>query len=123
MSTPEKRNRFALLESFLLHTRVLRDFFFRMPKYDDDVVAKCFIPDWDRHCPEKGEYLEEREDRLNKALAHLTTKRLDYDSNEKNWKINKIHEELQPVIDLFVSKLPDNKRDWFVDEVDSDFGE
>src|SRR5713226_7803066 len=52
------------IESLLVHTRVLRDFFYyfwdfkernykakREKRYDDDVIAQDFIPDWSDHCP------------------------------------------------------------------------
>lgn len=115
MSTDEEREVFAQLESLLLHTRVLRDFFFRKPnpRFPDDVIAADFVPDWSTHCPPLGAYLSSREPRLDKALAHLSTERLGYDNKDKKWNVTAIRDELQPVIDLFLSKLPADRKAWF----------
>src|SRR5687768_7365694 len=57
-----KRDESAYLEGFLLHARVLREFFYYFAFEDpqkkfkkerrkpDDVMAQDFIPDWDVHC-------------------------------------------------------------------------
>ena len=113
LAPDERLGVFAQLESFLLHARVLRDFFFRKPKFDDDVVAEHFLPDWSAHRASLGPYLTAHELRLNKALAHLTTMRLDYDKAEKKWEVSTIRDELQPVIDSFLSKLPRDRQRWF----------
>jgi len=60
------------IESLLLHTRVLRDFFYyywdfkerkykskKEKKFDDDVIAQDFIPDWIDHCPAIGRCLSD----------------------------------------------------------------
>jgi hypothetical protein len=59
------------VESFLLHARVLDDFFGAEPK-DDDVTAGSFVTHWRRtrvlSCPERFA--------INKSVAHPTTARL-----------------------------------------------
>ena len=48
ISTEEVRAASVLLESFLIHARVLRDFFCPSPEphKDDDVVASDFVSEW-----------------------------------------------------------------------------
>jgi hypothetical protein len=53
--------------------------------------------------------------KLNKALAHISLKRAEYDEIEKKWDIVAIHAELTPVIKLFLTKLPDDQRAWFAE--------
>lgn len=121
LATDDKREVFAQLESYLLHARVLRDFFFRAPKYPDDVVASDFLPEWSTYCPSLGTYLNGQELRLNKALAHLSTERLKYDNKDKRWNVTAIHNELQPVIELFLTKLRADRRAWFNEPIDPDY--
>ena len=49
----------AALESFLLHTRVLLDFFFPANPKDTDLIAGDFIPNWDRLDKPKLKYFSE----------------------------------------------------------------
>ena len=111
----------ALLESFLLHTRVLHDFFYK-ERTQDDIVATEFVPEWKSECPPKGEYLSSRLERLNKALAHLSRKRLTYETDDKSWDIGLIKQEVDVVIRTFLDKLPLDRRQWFAYKV-SDVGE
>src|SRR5262245_44535747 len=55
----------AELESYLLHTRVLRDFFYKTTRREsDDVLAEDFIPGWRGICPALGVYLRDNKKRL-----------------------------------------------------------
>lgn len=69
----------AVLESFLLHTRALKDFFENKRKYSDDLICSNF--------KDKRGNLSERQilsldknfkEALDKSLAHMTTTRLLY---------------------------------------------
>ena len=115
------------IESLLVHTRVLRDFFYyfwdfkerkyrakREKRYDDDVIAQDFIPDWSDYCPPIGQYLSDHKERLDKSLAHLSTLRVRFKQTEKRWNVDAIHDELRPVIDHFKERLPVDMADWFV---------
>lgn len=116
----EDRLTFAILESFLLHTRVLHDFFFKSrnsndPKKNDDSVASDFVPDWSSVRPQKGEYLgnKDRFERLNKALAHLTIRRVEYDQLQKAWNVDAIKDEVGNLIEAFQLNLPPERKAWF----------
>ena len=110
------------LESLLLHTRVLREFFyyweFRNDKINrqkpDDVIAEDFIPDWTSHRPPIGQYLRENKERLDKSLAHLSTLRVQYKRTDKRWDIASLRRELLPVIETYRRVLLDPMQPWFV---------
>jgi len=115
------------IESLLVHTRVLRDFFYcfwnsrerrysanRNKIHHDDVIAQDFIPDWDEHCPAIGQYLSDHKDRLDKSLAHLSTSRVSFRQTEKRWNVDAIEEELRPVIEHFKERLSVGMAEWFV---------
>jgi len=114
ISTEEVRDASALVESFLLHARVLRDFFCREGK-GDDVVARHFVSGWTQPPVSEYSYIsdQKQKDRLNKALAHLTTARVRYDSEGKQWDVDKVRCEIERMIDRFLSELPDDRRAWF----------
>ncbi len=70
-SSDEERETSASLESFLLHTRVLYDFFQYKRRDNDNVLAGDFVDNWKTPCPSECKYLLAQKGRLNKALAHL----------------------------------------------------
>jgi hypothetical protein len=116
----DDRTTYALLESMLLHTRVLHDFFYKPrnpnnPRTADDIIASDFVPEWETLRPSKGEYLghSDRKDRLDKALAHLTLRRVKNDSNEKQWNVDAIHVAIGNAIKVFLQNLPDERKPWF----------
>ena len=116
----DDRTTYALLESLLLHTRILHDFFCKPrnpknPRTADDIIAGDFVPDWQGLRPPKGEYLgnSDRKDRLDKALAHLTLRRVEYDSNEKRWNVDAIEDVIGDAIKVFLRNVPDERKPWF----------
>ena len=113
-SIEEDRTTFALLESLLLHTRVLHDFFYKQ-RHLDDIVASDFVTEWETWRPQKDEYLgnPDRKDRLDKALAHLTLRRVEYDSNEKKWNVDAIQEAVENPMNTFLENLPPEIKPWF----------
>src|SRR3990170_4482738 len=76
ISTQEVRDASALVESFLIHARVLRDFFCRGRQKPDDVIAGDFVSGWTQQTVSDYSYISAQKDRLDKALAHLTTTRV-----------------------------------------------
>jgi hypothetical protein len=52
---------------------------------------------------------------VDKALAHLTTARVRYDSEGKHWDVVTIRREIEPMISRFLAKLPEDQRPWFRD--------
>jgi len=109
----EERHINMLLEDFLLHSRVLRDFFVQEPKNKDDVSASHFFDDpsiWNSIKSSHCAYLQKNRTRLNKYLAHLSYDRLNED---KRWDIKKIFNEINNVWKAFYSILPPERRIWF----------
>lgn len=120
----------AYLESFLLHTRILRDFFFShappnsrtrtcpackhtqtLPAItNDDILAGDFVPGWNE--PEDP-YLKTLREPLNKMLAHLTETRERYKLQSYLWDHTAIHQALEPVIAKFRSSLTSQTTIWF----------
>ena len=100
-----------LLESFLIHARNLRYFLFDEPKWDD-VAAEHYLPEWDEQVEDWCPYLNERRFRLDKSLAHISYKRIEYESGKK-WDCGTIYKEITDALDGFLSRLTPEKRDWF----------
>ncbi|MCB9924398.1 MAG: hypothetical protein H6822_19625 [Planctomycetaceae bacterium] len=109
----------ALLESFLLHVRVLMDFFYGERSGDkaDDVIAADFVAGWNAS---PSEYLVKLRRPLNKLLAHLTLERQKYTADKFLWDTHGIAEELEPTIERFLASLPDETKPWFESRIDFD---
>ena len=79
----------ALLESLLVHIRVLDDFLgMEAPAQPDDVVAVGFLPSWEpRRCltPDERAY-------VNKRVMHLTTVR---GAGPAPWQLDKAREVMR----------------------------
>ena len=108
----DRRTQFALLESLLIHTRILRDFFYK-PATHDDIVASHFVPDWSSLRPPQNEYLSVRRDRFDKAIAHLSLKRIEYESNEKKWNLDAIRDSIEKPMKKFLETLSPDRVSWF----------
>ena len=115
ISTEQVRDASTLVESFLIHARVLRDFFCRGRLKTDDVIAGDFVSGWTQPPASDYSYIRAQKDRLDKALAHLTTTRVRYDSEGKKWDVATIRREIEPIIERFLAELPDDRRPWFED--------
>jgi len=104
----------ALLESFLLHARVMRDFLWKEKRHKDDALAADFFDDersWKR--PRLGGRLSADRIRLNKALAHLTYARTQPGESVDEWCIDQIKFELDKGWRAFLESLPEDRRCWF----------
>ena len=119
----------AYLESFLLHTRALRDFFDQRDckVYPDDVIASDFISNWK---PPKWNHVSKSvRQKINTMLAHLSYNRLEYlEEAKKKWSYFELATEMKGVIKDFqvkVKKLPEKERREKVDEriLNADFDE
>jgi len=100
-----KFNKNLLIESLALHTRVLIDFFYGTKKYSDDIIAEHLLPDninWNNVKPKIPQILMDAKNKADKQLAHLSTKRLELQKQEKNgWRFNEISEEMNKIIEKF----------------------
>jgi hypothetical protein len=88
---PESPERNACLESFLIHARNLRDFFYPKSRNQDDVLTSDFIPGWEDKAGKMGAYLDANRERINKEIAHLTYTRNKETEESKKWDITKMY--------------------------------
>ena len=101
-----------LLEGFLLHARILRDFFVGEPR-GDDVSARHFFDDesaWVDKTKDLCPYTRKKKTRIDKKLAHLTYSRPILG---KEWDFGTISKEIYEAWDKFLSFLPDERKVWF----------
>ncbi|MDD5055301.1 MAG: hypothetical protein PHZ00_03460 [Candidatus Peribacteraceae bacterium] len=111
------------IESFLLHTRILTDFFFpsqnlKRSETWDVILASDYLPEWnlsrESHLENNCVYLGNNYERINKALTHLSYSRSKYKTIAlKKWKYDKIHEELSATWHDFWRQLTDEQQNWF----------
>lgn len=107
-------NRNMALETFLLHARNLKEFFYYKPckKY---LRAYDFVENeikWDRDKPKKTHWIIEVESRADKELAHLTNERIYGTPPEKKWKCGIIQRDFLKLAKCFLDHLPEK----YIDE-------
>jgi hypothetical protein len=110
-SDDEKTRDRALFESFLLHTRRLRDFFFHEGHRSEDLVAAQFVPNWKLLRPATTRYLHAHKQHLDQSLGRLTVKKLNLAGVD--WDIATIIDEISALIELFQKNLPSELRTRF----------
>ncbi|MHC2067587.1 hypothetical protein ACYFX5_08945 [Bremerella sp. T1] len=100
------------LESFLLHFRQLRDFFYGIKNpHRDDLFATDFITDWDEECPS---FIADLRGKLNASLAHISTQRSQYMPPNDDWELEKMTAMLRKTIDKFDRKcIEEGISSWF----------
>lgn len=99
----------ALLESFVIHVRVLLDFLYAERPRSDDVIAEDFLPcpdEWSSIRPPKTELLETIRRRVGKEAAHLTYARLDVTPETKGWEFLAIAEDISRAFNQFMQVVP-----------------
>lgn len=90
-----------VIESFLLHTRSLYEFFVckKKKKYPDDLRIGDFLADK----PEFNlKYIEKNKWRLDQHLSHISKTRV---TKKDSWDIEKIRNEIDQAWQIFVNKL------------------
>ena len=104
-----------LLESVLVHARVLYEFLFTPPssKHPKDARAVQFFdnpkqwkPDKSKLCP----FLTDNLGRMNRSLQHISYDRIAFGPNL--WKIGTVASEIHTAWDYFVSELPEEQKQW-----------
>lgn len=107
------------LECFLLHARILRDFFLRHSRSHDDVMACDYFDEpnaWWVAVGTPNTVFERLRERMDKQLAHLSLKRADYLDEEYDWRSNDLAELYNAIRELntrFHNSLPQTRRRWF----------
>lgn len=100
----------AILEAFVIHTRVLIGFFFDDTPRTDDAVAGDFFFDsgieWTAIRGSIPTQLDKIKARAGKEVAHLTYARLSVTPESKGWDIQSITSEIDSTVRLFVRRCP-----------------
>lgn len=108
----DRRMQNAFIDSFVVHARTLKFFFYPTGVKPDDVIAADFFNDplhWNATRPLESKTIKSILARANKELAHLTTKRISGSPSHKNWDANIITTELIPVIKKFIDGASPNR--------------
>jgi len=98
----------ALLESFLIHARILIEFLYKNEPYKDTVRASQYFTSdssWESIRPKKTVLLKETEEDAHKYLAHLTYTRLQ---RKRKWPYINIANDINAVLQVFYENLPDD---------------
>jgi hypothetical protein len=92
----------AMIESFTIHARALRDFLYATPRGDDVSAADWFPAGvWeDLRGPEPEMLLDARK-RTGKEITHLTYARLDRTEDDKLWQHQEILDALRRPLFVF----------------------
>lgn len=80
----------ALIESFVMHARVLFHFYYPDKPWTDDIIAEDFFQkpaEWISVRPPESEISKKARNRVGKEAAHLTYARLWLTSEEKDWAL------------------------------------
>ncbi len=95
----------ALVESFLIHARILIEFLYKNQPYKDTVRASQYFTSdspWKSIRPQKTQLLKTTEQDAHKYLAHLTYTRLQ---GKKRWPFIKIATDIETVLKVFHENL------------------
>ena len=102
----------AVVESFIIHTRVLLDFLYDERPRSDDVVASDYFTDrqdWISKRPAMSSTLTKVDRRVGKEVAHLTYVRNEVTDEMKKWPFVEIANEVQRVVAVFVNAVPKSR--------------
>jgi hypothetical protein len=98
----------ALIESFTIHVRALLSFLYDDKKFDDDLVAGDYVPDWSSKRPPKPAALGHAQFRVGKEIAHLTYNRLFVTDQTRGWDYPALAKEMLDTMLPFVRVAPDS---------------
>ena len=99
----------CIVESFGIHARNLRDFFFKTSGKEDDILAVDFFDDreeWSKYINRKRNILNEINRRVGKELVHLTYSRIGKTREEKIWKKGEIVKDINKLFKQFLKRVP-----------------
>lgn len=97
----------ALVESFLVHARLLIGFFYGETPFSDDIIPKHFLTGkkWEDIRPHKSKMLDKVERNAHKHLAHLSYARIE---RKVQWPYMEIAKEIEGLLNIFLENI-DNK--------------
>lgn len=98
----------AHLDSFVIHTRALMDFFFPRGRAEhEDVIAAHYVDDPSVFHKSLTPALDLGRTKADKYLAHLSPSRPYAGEPEKPWDIDGIRNEMVELLDLLVANAND----------------
>lgn len=95
----------SLLESYVLHTYNLLDFFYKPQIKPDDAKAFHYIKDFDRWkkmLPAYESYFRLFNKRRNREVTHLTYKRMEVTGSAKAWYVKETTDKIRKVVSIFM---------------------
>jgi hypothetical protein len=101
----------ALLESMIVHARIVLDFLYcKRLKPDDAIASDYFLSSssWEPFLPKKSKALRAVLDRSNKEMAHLSYLRPGVSSDKRPWNIIEIKKDIKNIVNLFLDKADAN---------------
>ncbi len=109
----------ALLESLIIHTTVLLDFFYKPQMKADDAKAIHYMKDiaaWKKVLPNLDPYFRKFYTRRSKEVVHLSYRRLDVSQEEKSWQGDKTTQNLKETINIFLHNADPGRLDPILNE-------
>lgn len=107
----------AMLETFLLHARCLYDFLYPSENVRaDDVLADDFFDEPSKlrsKLPVKLAISSYLKSRTGKEVAHLTYERLNVTPEQKQWRVDEVHNQIGEAMVIFFESLGEEKKAWF----------
>lgn len=95
----------ALIESFVIHTQIILDFFYLPQMKADDAKALHFIDDvkaWKAALPSYDRYFRKFNRRRSREVVHLSYSRLEVKGEDKTWHLVKTTEHIKVVVNTFL---------------------
>lgn len=97
----------ALIESFVIHTQVILDFFYMPQMKADDAKAIHYIDDvklWKSVLPSYDRYFRKFNRRRSREVVHLSYSRLEVKGEDKTWHLVKTTEHIKLVVNAFLEQ-------------------
>jgi hypothetical protein len=94
----------AVLESFLVHVRILLEFLFHSDNHPDEVRADDYVPDWIQHrnfSKDTKRFFAKLQRAVNARVSHLSIRRLTPEESDIEWGDAQIVNELSHALQRF----------------------
>ena len=108
--TGSKTVKNAILDSHLIHARILIQFLSKSDSYVTDVLAIDYFYDLpNKYQPLNDDFLNSQAEHIGSRLVHITTKPMFKLKSQQEWPIGQIAEELVPALKAFLEVVPENR--------------
>jgi hypothetical protein len=100
----------SVIETHLVHERILINFICNGTARDTDVLAVDYFSDTpNTFYPRTDDFLREQAQNIGSQLVHLTTKPMPKLKSQQEWFIRETSEKLIPALKTFLYKVSENK--------------